>query len=120
VARAFQAILSGRRGVAAIEMPWERLHRPRRDSGSFAPPSPAPAACGSGQIERAAKLIKTARHPMIFVGSGAIHAREAVLALGEAIDAPVVAFRGGRGIVGNDHELGLTIAAAYELWRRPT
>ena len=31
------------------------------------------------------------------------------------LDAPVVAFRGGRGIVGNDHELGLTIAAAYEL-----
>ena len=53
---------------------------------------------------------------MIFVGSGAIHAREAVLALAEMIDAPVVAFRSGRGIVVNDHALGLTMAAAYELW----
>jgi acetolactate synthase-1/2/3 large subunit len=32
------------------------------------------------------------------------------------IDAPVVAFRSGRGIVSNAHELGLTMAAAYTLW----
>ena len=32
------------------------------------------------------------------------------------IDAPVVAFRSGRGIVSNAHELGLTMAAAYKLW----
>jgi acetolactate synthase-1/2/3 large subunit len=32
------------------------------------------------------------------------------------IDAPVVAFRSGRGIVSNAHELGLTMAAAYRLW----
>ena len=31
-------------------------------------------------------------------------------------DAPVVAFRSGRGIVSNAHELGLTMAAAYKLW----
>jgi acetolactate synthase-1/2/3 large subunit len=28
----------------------------------------------------------------------------------------VVAFRSGRGIVSNAHELGLTMAAAYKLW----
>ena len=53
---------------------------------------------------------------MIFVGSGAIHAREEILELAEMIDAPVVAFRSGRGIVTNAHELGLTMAAAYRLW----
>ena len=53
---------------------------------------------------------------MIFVGSGAIHAREEILELAELIDAPVVAFRSGRGIVSNAHELGLTMAAAYRLW----
>src|ERR1700684_33093 len=54
--------------------------------------------------------------PMIFVGSGAIHARDDILELAEMIDAPVVAFRSGRGIVSNAHELGLTMAAAYRLW----
>ncbi|MBK0528335.1 hypothetical protein GZ007_28115, partial [Klebsiella pneumoniae] len=29
---------------------------------------------------------------------------------------PVVAFRSGRGIVSNAHELGLTMASAYKLW----
>jgi acetolactate synthase-1/2/3 large subunit len=50
------------------------------------------------------------------VGSGAIEAREEILELAEMIDAPVVAFRSGRGIVSNAHELGLTMAAAYRLW----
>src|SRR6185369_15374639 len=49
-------------------------------------------------------------------GSGAIHAREEILELAEMIDAPVVAFRSGRGIVSYAHELGLTMAAAYRLW----
>ena len=42
--------------------------------------------------------------------------REEILELAEMIDAPVVAFRSGRGIVSNAHELGLTMAAAYKLW----
>jgi acetolactate synthase-1/2/3 large subunit len=53
---------------------------------------------------------------MIFVGSGAIDAADEILELAELIDAPVVAFRSGRGIVSNAHELGLTMAAAYLLW----
>src|SRR6185312_7839197 len=68
------------------------------------------------RIKAAADLIKGSKRPMIFVGSGAIHAREEVLELAELIDAPVVAFRSGRGIVSNAHELGLTMAAAYRLW----
>ncbi|HEY5131812.1 MAG TPA: thiamine pyrophosphate-dependent enzyme, partial [Bradyrhizobium sp.] len=54
--------------------------------------------------------------PMIFVGTGAIDAGEEILELAEMLDAPVVAFRSGRGIVSNAHELGLTMAAAYRLW----
>jgi acetolactate synthase-1/2/3 large subunit len=53
---------------------------------------------------------------MIFVGSGAFDAADEILELAELIDAPVVAFRSGRGIVSNAHELGLTMAAAYNLW----
>src|SRR4029077_15759743 len=44
------------------------------------------------------------------------HAGNEILELAELIDAPVVAFRSGRGIVSNAHELGLTMAAAYRLW----
>jgi acetolactate synthase-1/2/3 large subunit len=116
VSRAFQEMLSGRRGPAALEMPWD-VFTQRADTATAMPfpPFPAPQP-DSDRIGKAAALIKAAKTPMIFVGSGAIHARDEIHELAEMIDAPVVAFRSGRGIVSNAHELGLTMAAAYKLW----
>jgi acetolactate synthase I/II/III large subunit len=116
VSRAFQEMLSGRRGPAALEMPWD-VFTQKVDTIAVAPLAPFPAPRpDSDRISKAAALIKAAKAPMIFVGSGAIHAREEIQELAEMIDAPVVAFRSGRGIVSNAHELGLTMAAAYRLW----
>ncbi len=116
VARAFQEMLSGRRGPAALEMPWD-VFTQRADVGiaKVFDPFPAPLP-DHDRIKDAAALVIANKRPMIFVGSGAIHAREEILELAEMIDAPVVAFRSGRGIVSNAHELGLTMAAAYKLW----
>jgi acetolactate synthase-1/2/3 large subunit len=116
VARAFQEMLSGRRGPVALEMPWDVFtQRGETAAARVLDPFPAPLP-DHDRINDAAKLIGASRTPMIFVGSGAIEAREDILELAEAIDAPVVAFRSGRGIVSNAHELGLTMAAAYKLW----
>ncbi len=116
VSRAFQEMLSGRRGPVALEMPWD-VFTQRADVAASKPfdlfPAPQP---DSERIKAAAALVASSKTPMIFVGSGAIHARDEILELAELIDAPVVAFRGGRGIVSNAHELGLTMAAAYRLW----
>jgi acetolactate synthase I/II/III large subunit len=116
VSRAFQEMLSGRRGPAALEMPWD-VFTQRTDVAASKPfdlfPAPQP---DTERVKAAAALIAGSKAPMIFVGSGAIHARDEILELAELIDAPVVAFRSGRGIVSNAHELGLTMAAAYKLW----
>ena len=116
VSRAFQEMLSGRRGPVALEMPWD-VFTQRAETGlaKVFDPFPAPQP-DSDRIKDAAALIATSKTPMIFVGSGAIHARDEILELAEMIDAPVVAFRSGRGIVSNAHELGVTMAAAYKLW----
>ncbi len=53
---------------------------------------------------------------MIMTGSGAQHASDAVRALAEDLDAPVAAFRGGRGVMPEDHALGISSFAAIELW----
>ncbi|MGJ4929606.1 thiamine pyrophosphate-dependent enzyme [Bradyrhizobium sp. HKCCYLS2038] len=116
VSRAFQEMLSGRRGPAALEMPWDVFTQKAATAAAtplaqFTPPQPDP-----DRVAKAAALIAGAKTPMIFVGSGAIDAREEILELAEMLDAPVVAFRSGRGIVSNAHELGLTMAAAYKLW----
>ena len=116
VARAFQEMMSGRRGPVALEMPWD-VFTARAEVGAARVfetfPAPLPDA---DRIKDAATLIAASKRPMIFVGSGAIDAREEILEFAEMIDAPVVAFRSGRGIVSNAHELGLTMAAAYRLW----
>jgi acetolactate synthase-1/2/3 large subunit len=116
VSRAFQEMRSGRRGPAALEMPWD-VFTQRVDIAAAKPfelfSVPLP---DTDRIKAAAAAIAASKNPMIFVGSGAIHAGDGILELAELIDAPVVAFRSGRGIVSNAHELGLTMAAAYRLW----
>jgi acetolactate synthase-1/2/3 large subunit len=109
-------MMSGRRGPVALEMPWDVFTQRAETAdastlGPFATPSPDP-----DRVKAAAALIRAAKSPMIFVGAGAMEAGDEILALAEMIDAPVVAFRSGRGIVSNAHELGLTMAAAYHLW----
>ena len=116
VSRAFQEMLSGRCGPVALEMPWD-VFTQRAEVGPSMPfelfPAPQP---DPDRIKAAAALIAGSKTPMIFVGSGAMRASDEILELAELIDAPVVAFRSGRGIVSNAHELGLTMASAYKLW----
>ena len=116
VNEAFRQMLSGRPGPVAIEMAWDSmassgLVEPLGAAAIPEPPAPSPL-----EVEAAAKLLAGARRPMIMTGSGAQHASEAVRALAEELDAPVAAFRGGRGVVAEDHALGISSYAAYKLW----
>jgi acetolactate synthase I/II/III large subunit len=113
---AFRRMLSGRPGPVAVEMAWDVMAgteyvtpMPAATIAPALPPSPL-------EIEAAARLLCAARQPMIMVGGGAQHASAAVLALAEELGAPVAAFRSGRGIVAEDHPLGLSSYAAFRLW----
>ena len=116
VARAFQEMLSGRRGPVALEMPWDQFTAtaevsPQEPLPLHPNPMPDPE-----KIDALAKLLNEAKAPMLWVGGGAVHAAPEIQALAERIGAPVVSFRSGRGIVDDRHPLGLTIPAAYRLW----
>lgn len=116
VARAFQAMRSGRPGPVALEMPWEQF----ATAAEVSPQEPLPAhpnpPLDPQKIDALAKLVNAAKNPMIWVGGGAVHAGAEIRALAEKLGAPVVSFRAGRGIVDDRHPLGLTIAAGYKLW----
>ncbi len=116
VALAFQAMHAGRPGPAAIEMPWDIFTQTAELSPSFVLPALPTPPVDTDRIQKAARIIASSKAPMIFVGSGAVNAGNEILALAERLQAPVVAFRSGRGIVSNAHGLGLTIAEAYPLW----
>ncbi len=116
VAEAFRQMSTGRPRPVGLEMPWEVF-------SAAAPVTLLPPAQGYPQIEadpekltQAARLLKSARNPMIMVGSGAQHAAAEVLELAELLQAPVVPFRSGRGIVADDHYLGFTCASGFRRW----
>ncbi len=116
VNEAFRQALCGKTGPVALSMCWDTFAEQGADTLSEAAEIPPTAAPDPDEIAVAVELILKARQPMIFVGSGAQHAHREVLALAQRLQAPVVGFRGGRGIVGEDLDYGLSMAAARELW----
>ena len=116
VNKAIGAALGGRPGPAAVSVCWDTLAEKREIAAQGAAVIPAAPEIDPDQVAACVKLIRGARRPMIFTGSGAQHAAEEVAALAERLQAPVVGFRGGRGIVGEDKPLGLSMAAAHILW----
>ncbi len=114
---AFRIMSSGRPGPVSVEMCWDDMAQnemvgilPRAEIDPLPPVK-------KSEIESAVKLIRNANNPIILVGSGALHASDAVLELAEVLQAPVSAFRGGRGVVSEDHVLGVSSVAAHDLWR---
>lgn len=77
-----------------------------------APSMPTPAAPDWTQVQRAAALLRTARKPLIWAGGGAVLADAAreLLALAEALGAPVATTAEGKGIIPEDHPLALGVA----------
>ena len=116
MAQGFRQMMSGRQGPVALEMPWE-VFTQRAPAAPCAPmlleARPEPDA---DLIAQAARALAGARSPMIFVGGGALHASESITALAEALQAPAVPWRSGRGIVSERHPLGLTCASGARLW----
>lgn len=116
VAEAFRQMGSGRPRPVALEMPWD-VFGLQAPVGRIEPATLRPAPEPDGElIERAVSLLKSAVNPMIMVGSGAQHASREVTELAERLQAPVVSFRGGRGVVSDEHPLGFTCAAGFKLW----
>jgi len=116
MARAYQAMVSGRPGPVAVEMPWDMFPAtadvtPVDPLGKHQPPTPDP-----DRIAALAKLVDGAKAPMIWVGGGAAEAGPEVLALAEKIGAPVVSFRTGKGVVDSRHPLSLNTVGGFELW----
>jgi acetolactate synthase-1/2/3 large subunit len=116
-ARALYHARSGRPRPTAIAVPWDVLGAPAPLPGPAAQPVPVstppldPAA-----IAHAGEILAAAKQPMIMVGSGARAASAEIAQLARLLQAPVVSFRGGRGIVSDEDPYGFTSAAGFERW----
>ena len=113
---AFRQMTTGRPGPVAVEMAWDAMAAEGYVTPLAAASITTPHPVSPAEIAAAASLLAKAKRPMIMVGSGAQHASEAIRALAEELDAPVAAFRGGRGVMSEDQDLGISCFVAHELW----
>lgn len=69
-------------------------------------------------VDAAAKLLAKARNPLIVVGGGAQEASTEVTAIAELLQAPVVAFRMGHGVVDSRNPLSVNLPVGHHLWSK--
>lgn len=67
-------------------------------------------------VEQAAQWLAGAKKPLIIAGGGAFGAEKELLALAEALEAPIVMTRHARGTVSDRHYLAQTIMGGNMLW----
>ncbi len=113
---AFRQLNSGRAQPVAVEVPGDVLAMPADTSTTYPVAEITTWKPNQNNIAEAAKLIADADNPMIMVGSGAMHAGTEVLELAKVIQAPVVSFRGGSGIVSAESPYAYNSAAGYSVW----
>jgi acetolactate synthase-1/2/3 large subunit len=118
VNEAYRQMGSGRPRPVSLEMPMDVM-------GASADVALLPKAeidrgpaLDDDAILRAAKLLSTARNPLIIAGGGAIAAGEALQELAAMLQAPVVSFRSGRGVISDRSPLSQMFPAGYELWKQ--
>ena len=116
VSEAFRQLRSGRPRPVGLEMPMDMMwHKSEVKLGGKTLGDPAPTP-DPDLIEKAAKILGTAKQPMIFVGGGAYEACEEVKILAETLQAPVVSYQNGRGVLDERHYLAHTNTAGSMLW----
>jgi acetolactate synthase-1/2/3 large subunit len=113
---ALRQMVSGRPRPAALECPLDVWGKSANVKLPAVPePLPAPEP-DDDAIEAAAKMLGEAKRPLIVVGGGAQHASAEVTALSEMLEAPVMAYRMGIGVVDSRHELSLSFPMGHKLW----
>jgi acetolactate synthase I/II/III large subunit len=114
-ARAMRAMRSGRPGPAVLECAIDVWGR----SGpvTLQAPLPIPATrIDRDEIRKAAKLLGGAKRPLIICGGGAQDSSAEVTALSALLQAPVLAFRRGRGVLDGRNPLSVTLPLGRDLW----
>lgn len=115
LAEAFWQATSGRPRPVTVSVPWDVMAR----SAPVAPSAPRPVvapAVDETELQRAVELLRDARAPMIVVGSGAQAAGGPIGELAEILAAPVVSFRGGRGVTPSTNPATMSCPEGFEVW----
>jgi acetolactate synthase I/II/III large subunit len=115
VARAIQSMSVDRPGPAALECAidvWGRSG-PVHAVAPLAAPQPP---IDEDAIKAAARRLGAAKRPLIVAGGGAQDASPEVTQLAQMLQAPVLSYRRGRGVLSDRDPLSVNLPLGHQLW----
>jgi acetolactate synthase-1/2/3 large subunit len=115
VAAAMLAMRTGRHGPAALECAidvWGRAG----PTPPITPAEPPAASIDEDALLAVAKRLGASSRPLIVCGGGAQDAADEVTQLSAMLQAPVLGYRRGRGVLTSRDPLSVTFPLGHELW----
>jgi acetolactate synthase-1/2/3 large subunit len=116
IREAFRQLNSGVPGPVGIECGWDMWKQSADVAFEAEAARRETPKIDEDKAEAAAKLLAGAKRPLISVGGGAQHAAAEVKRLAEMLEAPVMSFRTGAGVLDNRHHLSQRVTGGYKLW----
>ena len=116
VAKAIQSMSRGRPGPAALECAMDVWGKRGPVAAIAAPSPPRAAKIDDSKIRAAAKILGRAKRVLIVAGGGAQDASAEVTLLSEMLQAPVLGYRRGRGVLDSRNPFSVTLPLGRELW----
>jgi acetolactate synthase-1/2/3 large subunit len=115
-AKAIKSMHQGRPGPAALECAMDMWGK-RGPVGPIVGPTPARASrIDEDAIRKAAKLLGNAKRILILAGGGALDASLEVTLLSSMLQAPVMSYRRGRGVLDDRNPFSVNLPLGRELW----
>ena len=116
VAKAIQSMGRARPGPAALECAIDVWGKRGKIAAIVAPSPPRPPEVDDTDVRAAAKLLGKAKRVLIVAGGGAQDASAEVTTLSEMLQAPVLGYRRGRGVLDSRNPLSVTLPLGRDLW----
>jgi acetolactate synthase I/II/III large subunit len=116
VNEAISNMISGRPGPAVLECAMDIWATRSAVELPGAPASAHRYPVDQDAVDGAVKLVAGAKKPMIIVGGGALDAGAEVQALAEYLQAPVLSYRRGRGVISTEHPLAISLPIGHRIW----
>lgn len=115
-AKAIRAMAMGRPGPAVLECAIDIWGQRSPVPPIAAPKPPRTPRIDEDAVRAAAKVLSKAKRVLIVVGGGALDASPEVTQLSSLLQAPVLGYRRGRGVLDSRDPFSVTLPLGHELW----
>ncbi|MCW8085138.1 thiamine pyrophosphate-requiring protein [Roseococcus sp. MDT2-1-1] len=107
--RAFARLRNGRGGPVVVEIPTDMFNEDMPENWEYEPVVAARSGPDPLDVKRAAEMLRNAKRPVIYAGTGIHWARawDQLRRLAEVLGAPVTTSLGGKSSFPEDHPLSL-------------